>query len=97
VKILAIEKEVAAANEDKLKSLLRTEAEQVWNLYKNGTVREIYFTQNDHRAVLILECENKAAANRILNTLPLVKEKLIEFEILPLKAYDGFERLFNNL
>jgi len=29
-----------------------------------------------------------------LNTLPLVKEGLITFELIPLKAYPGFERLF---
>lgn len=95
MKILAIEKETAGFDESKLSGLLKPEAMQVWNLYKNGTVREIYFTQNDHRAVLILECESEAAAHSILNTLPLVKEKLIQFEILPLQTYDGFERLFN--
>lgn len=96
MKILAIEKEIAGVDENKLRSLLKPEAMQVWNLYKNGTLREIYFTQNDHRAVLILECESETAAIEILNTLPLVKEKLILFQILPLQAYDGFERLFNN-
>lgn len=96
MKILAIEKDAAGFDESKLNSLLKPEARQVWNLYKNGTVREIYFTQNDHRAVLVLECKNETVAKSILNTLPLVKEKLIQFEILPLQAYDGFERLFNN-
>ena len=96
MKIIAIEKEVTGTGSKKLKSLLKLEAKQVWNLYKKGTVREIYFTQNDHRAVLVLECENITAAKKILNTPPLVKEKLIRFDILPLQAYDGFERLFNN-
>jgi hypothetical protein len=96
VKILAIEKDVTGSDDKKLKSLLKPEAKQVWNLYKNGTVREIYFTKNDHRAVLVLECESKLAAKKILNTLPLVKEKLIQFEILPLQAYNGYERLFKN-
>lgn len=95
MKILAIEKEAVGFDESKLRSLLKPEAMQVWNLYKNGNVREIYFTKNDHRAVLVLECKSETAAIEILNTLPLVKEKLIRFEILPLQAYDGFERLFN--
>lgn len=96
MKILAIEKETASVDKSKLRNLLKPEAKQIWNLYKNGTAREIYFTQDDHRAGLILECEDQNAAEKILNTLPLVKEKLIQFEILPLQAYDGFERLFNN-
>jgi hypothetical protein len=33
-------------------------------------------------------------AKKILETLPLVKENLIEFEIIPLIPYPGFARLF---
>jgi len=94
VKILAIEKDAAGIDSNKLENLLVPEAKHVWNLYKNGTVREIYFTKTDHRAVLILECEDELSAEHILNTFPLVQENQIRFEIIPLKAYDGFERLF---
>jgi hypothetical protein len=45
--------------------------------------------------VLILECENTEDASQILGTLPFVEADLIEFEIIPLVPYDGFERLFN--
>lgn len=94
MKILAIEKDAAGIDSNKLENLLVPEAKHVWNLYKNGTVREIYFTKTDHRAVLILECEDELSAEYILNTFPLVQENQIRFEIIPLKAYDGFERLF---
>ncbi|KAF0159464.1 MAG: hypothetical protein FD188_2213 [Ignavibacteria bacterium] len=96
MKIIAIERVVTGTDDKKLRSLLKSEAKQVWNLYKNETVREIYFTKKNHRAVLVIECRNEIVAKKILNTLPLVKEKLIQFEILPLQAYDGFERLFKN-
>ena len=36
------------------------------------------------------------AARQILAQLPLVQAGLIEFEIIPLVPYDGFERLFGN-
>ena len=45
-------------------------------------------------AVLILECGGTAHAEGILSSLPLVREKLITFELIPLKAYPGFARLF---
>lgn len=45
-------------------------------------------------AVLVLECESANEAQRILSTLPFVHECLITFEVIPLKAYPGFERLF---
>jgi len=95
VKILAIEKNASSFDATKLEKLLVPEAKHVWNLYKNGIVREIYFTKTDHRAILILECEDEVTAEDILNTFPLVQENQIRFEIIPLKAYDGFERLFN--
>ena len=44
--------------------------------------------------VLILECGGTAHAEEILSSLPLVREKLITFELIPLKAYPGFARLF---
>jgi len=42
----------------------------------------------------VLECDAQAGAQEILATLPLVQAGLIVFELIPLKAYPGFERLF---
>ena len=58
MKILAIEKKADGLNELLVKNLLIEEAKQVWKLYKDEVLRQIYFTKDDHRAVLILECEN---------------------------------------
>jgi hypothetical protein len=43
---------------------------------------------------LILECADVEEANHLLDTLPLVEARLIEFEVIPLVPYPGFERLF---
>ena len=94
MKILAIEKSVEIINEEKLSRLLIDEAKKVWELMQEGVIREIYFSQKDHCAVLIMECENEIEAGKILNTLPLVRENLITFEIKILIPYNGFERLF---
>jgi hypothetical protein len=40
------------------------------------------------------ECESTEEAKLILSTLPLAREKLIDVEVIPLRAYPGFERLF---
>jgi hypothetical protein len=93
MKILAIEKDIPGIKADDYKPHLKAEALQAWQLYKQGSIRELYFTQ-DYYAVLILECNNESEAREILNSLPLVKEKLIDFNIIPLIPYDGFERLF---
>jgi len=35
-----------------------------------------------------------AEARQVLDTLPLVQEKLITFEVIPLQPYPGLARLF---
>jgi muconolactone delta-isomerase len=93
MKILAIERDVAGASADQMHSLLRAEAEEVWALQQADILREIWFTE-DHRAVLMLECESVAAAQAALGTLPLYRDGLIDFEVAALRPYDGLERLF---
>jgi muconolactone delta-isomerase len=94
MKILAVEKENPAITKEQLNQLLKEEAKKVWELVQSGIIREIYFTKDEHCAVIILECEDGDEAKSILNTLPLVKEGFISFEITPLVPYDGFERLY---
>jgi hypothetical protein len=64
-------------------------------LQQQNIIREIYFRADRSCVVLILECDSVDEAEKILKTLPLVQANLIEFEIIPLKPYPGFERLFN--
>lgn len=97
MKILAIEKEVPGVKEDDYKPFLKHEALQAWNLYQKEIIRELYFTKPDNFAVLILECKDADEADKYLNTLPLVREGLIRFEVLPLIPYTGFARLFANI
>lgn len=94
MKILAIEKECRNTSTENLHSLLKEEAQVVWALYQQEIIREIYFRKDQSSAVLILECESLFQAENVLSTLPLVREKLIFFELIPLAPYPGFERLF---
>jgi len=94
MKLLALEQEVASVDPGAFQPLLKVEARRVWELQQSGTLREIYFRQDQSTAVLVLECESVAEAQKELGSLPLVQAGLITFEIIPLKAYPGFERLF---
>ncbi|GAK55547.1 hypothetical protein U27_02381 [Candidatus Vecturithrix granuli] len=94
MKILALEKEVPGKTAADFQPHLTPEAGKVWELYQAGVIREIYFRGDRHEAVLILECADVAEARETLNALPLVKARLIDFEIIPLVAYPGFARLF---
>ena len=95
MKILALEKEVPGVAAAAFKPHLKAEAARVWELQQAGVLREIYFRQDRSDAVLILECADVAETQRVLGTLPLVRERLIAFEVIPLKPYPGLARLFN--
>ncbi len=86
MKLLAIEKGIANAPADRFQAHLKAEAARAWELYQAGVIRELYFRQDAHSAVLVLECKDVAEAASVLATLPLVKEGLIAFDIVPLVA-----------
>lgn len=96
MKILALEKKVPGVTDEAFKPYLEEEASRVWELYQAGTFRELYFRQDESSAVLILECEDVEEAKGFLGTLPLVREGLITFDVIPLAPYPGFARLFGD-
>ena len=95
MKILALEREIEGTIWEHTETLLEQETQHVFQLYLSGCLREIYFTEKKN-AVLILETKDREAAEKSLNTLPLVKSGKIKFEIMELKPYSGFERIMRN-
>jgi hypothetical protein len=93
MKILAIEKEMPGVQGPDYQPYLEAEALKAWELHQEGLIRELYFT-DDHCAVLVLEARDKNHAREIVDRLPLVQQKLIDFELIALQAYPGFARLF---
>jgi hypothetical protein len=96
MKILAIEKPNPNASDDDFTPHLEAEARRAWELHQTGVIRELYFRDDREEAVLVLECAGVPEAQSALSTLPLVVEGLISFELIPLRAYPGFARLFKS-
>ena len=94
MKILAIDKILPAATEEKIYAHLPQEAAKAWELQKSGVVRELYFRQDRGGAVLIMECPDVETARKVIDDLPLVKAGLVEFDLIPLGAFKPFETLF---
>jgi hypothetical protein len=94
MKILAMEVETEGVKPEQFAPHLTAEARQVWELYQDGTMRELYFRADRPEAVLILECKDVMEAREKLDSLPLVRAGLIRFEIIPLVPYPGLARLF---
>jgi hypothetical protein len=95
MKFLALEKESPGVGPDCFEPLLRAEAARLWELYQSGLVRELYFRGDRTQAVLVLECASTEDARHALASLPLVQQGLIDFDVIPLVPYPGFERLFS--
>ncbi len=94
MKILALEHELPNATAKGFQKYAKDEARKLWELYKAGVIREANFRVDRSEAVLVLECQTVEEAREALSTLPFVENQLITFELIPLKAYPGFERLF---
>lgn len=94
MKILALEKELPGAAPESFQRYAKEEARMAWELHQTGAIRELYFRADRHAAVLVLECDSTEEAERVLASLPFVREGLIAFELIPLVAYPGFARLF---
>jgi hypothetical protein len=93
MKVIAIEREVPGAGVPS-PALLREEAAAVWRLHVQGIIRQAWFTVDTHDAVLEIECAVAEDAVRTLGGLPLVAAGVIRFDVLGLRPYDGFTRLF---
>jgi muconolactone delta-isomerase len=95
MRILAIERTVDGVDESAFTPEIGVaEARMAWDLHQAGVIRELYFLADEPMAVLMLECADVAEAESALASLPMVAAGLIEFEVLPLRAYPGFARLF---
>ncbi len=94
MKVLALERDRSGISALDFEPHLQAEARAVWGLVQSGVIREIYFREGLFQAVLIMEVENAAHAQQVLAHLPLVEAGLTEFEVIGLRPYPGFERLF---
>ena len=95
MKILALEKDIQPIPDGLRESILKDEAQAVWQLQQRGVIRELYFHRDRPQAILMLECTDLEDARTILSSLPLVKGNYTAFELLPLAPYPGFARLFD--
>lgn len=94
MKLLALERELASSCDPRWVEFSKAEAKRLWELQQEGFVREAYFDTLEHTAVLVLEADSKADAESLLASLPMVENRIIRFEVIPLAPYDGYARLF---
>jgi hypothetical protein len=94
MKILAIAKVDPQTTPEKIQPHLEAEVKQAWKLYKDGNVREMYNCMDRRMGVVfVLECSSVEEARKSLDDLPFVREKFIDFEMIPIGPFSYFEML----
>jgi hypothetical protein len=94
MKVLALGRDTAPADDPRFPEVRPAEARRVWDLYQQDILREIYFMADRDNGVLVLEVPDLAAGREVIDSLPLVAAGLIDFDLVPLRPYPGFARLF---
>ncbi|NVO12313.1 MAG: superoxide dismutase [Bacteroidales bacterium] len=94
MKIFAIDKLLQGASLEKIQPFLKDEARHAWKLHKEGYLRELNFRTDRPGVIVVMEVDSIEQAREIMSELPLVREKLIDFEYIPVGAFLPFEDLF---
>lgn len=94
MKILVLPKPVEGVSREEMLQHAPAEVQAVWELYKQGLVREFYSRANEpNRVVLMLESASVETARDVLAALPFAQFHLIDFDMIPLAPFFGLEHL----
>jgi hypothetical protein len=94
MKILVMPKPIEGVSREEMLRHAPAEIQAVWQLYKQGVVREFYTRANEpNRVVLMVESASVEAARDALATLPFAQLHLIDFDVIPLAPFFGLEHL----
>lgn len=94
MKLLCLDIPQPGASLEQYQPHLLDEVRHGWSLYKNGTVRDIYFRQDRPGVAIMLESESVESARKILSEYPLAKVGLIDWDVIPLGPFLNWELLF---
>jgi len=93
MRLLAIGRPCDGADVRQIARYAREEMRALWQLYRDGVVREMY-SPGRPGAVLVLETVARNEAEAALAALPLAAGGLIGFELIELHPFSAFEVLF---
>ena len=94
MKMLVLPKPIEGVSREEMLRHAPAEIQAVWELYKQGIVREFYTRANEPgRVVLVFESTSEEAARQAIATLPFAQLHLIDFDVIPLAPFFGLEQL----
>lgn len=84
MQILAIDKIRQDVTPAMLEPHLPQELAATLKLYLQDKIRTFYFRKDRPGVVFIMECGNVQEAKETLATLPMVQERLLDFDLVPI-------------
>ncbi|MFV0422895.1 hypothetical protein [Oleidesulfovibrio sp.] len=87
MKVLAIDKVSPDATPERVRELFMKEVHHTIKMYLADIVREIYFREDRSGTVLMLEVPSLDEARKLIDTLPMVKDGLLEYDLIPLGPF----------
>lgn len=94
MKFLVLLTPVAGREPAEFKPYAVAEMQAVWNDYKAGTLREIYFSPGPLIISVIYETSSRDELQQAVARLPMVEAGLLSFQLIELGPMHSFEVLF---
>ncbi|WP_432377385.1 superoxide dismutase [Duganella sp. P38] len=94
MKLLCLDIPQPGVTPDQYRPHLLDEVRYAWELHRTGIIREIYARQDRPGVAIVVECASPAAAREAMAAFPLVTQGLIDWEIIPLGVFTGWEALW---
>ncbi len=89
MKVVVVATRKASAKPEEFAPYLEEEANHALRMYRDEIVREIYNRTDGKGAILVMECDDVAHAERLFAELPLAKAGLLDAEFYGTKPYRG--------
>jgi muconolactone delta-isomerase len=83
-----------AADTDAVNRLRVSNFARIWELYVEGTIRQLYQRGDNPWAVFLLECDSVEQAREKLSTIPFTQHGITAWDVIPLQPFIGFAQLF---
>ncbi|CAL75726.1 conserved hypothetical protein; putative dimeric alpha+beta barrel [Bradyrhizobium sp. ORS 278] len=94
MKILCIVTLSPTADRNEVARRLSEELRESWTLYAGGVIREAYATDDPTQVVFVLEAADIATAEAALGRLPLIHEGSFTLQLIALRPFSNWARLF---
>jgi hypothetical protein len=89
MKVIVIATRKQDAKPEDFEPHLDAEVKHALGMYRDEAVREIYSRGDGKGAIVVLECDDVAHAERLMGGLPLAAAGLLSFEFYATKPYRG--------